>query len=507
MSIPKEPRQLMINLMYLVLTALLALNVSAEVMNAFFSLDKGLKGSMDIVEKSNVKLTENIAKVAAAYDKPENIKYKNNSEQAQRISKEFVDYIEGVRSKLFDLAGGPSKKDATIPKDVKNKDITTNMFVKQGLGKEIEAKIRETREKLLALADNDATTAAQMPLDIEPLPAGSDKKDWADFKFRQMPVAACFPILGKLQSDAKSSSAAVLNYCAKKVSGEEEIRMDSYEPVVSARKSYLISGESYEADIFLGAYSSTADNIRISAGGSGLAVKDGKAHYTAGTSSVGAKKFSVKIDVINPLTKEVKSYTKEFEYEVGQRSVAVQLDKMNVFYIGVDNPISVSAAGVSSNDVKVSATGVTATSTGGGKFTVRATTPGEATLTVSGGGASSTFKFRVKRIPDPTPMLGAKHKGGSMGNGEFKAQSGIAAVLENFDFEAKCDVTGFEVTYLPKRQDPVVRQNAGVRFGSDVMDMVNKAKPGDAYFFDNIKCKCPGDVAARNLGGLAFKIK
>lgn len=68
-------------------------------------------------------------------------------------------------------------------------------------------------------------------------------------------------------------------------------------------------------------------------------------------------------------------------------------------------------------------------------------------------------------------------------------------------------MTGFEVTYLPKRQDPVVRQNSGVRFSSDVQDMVNKAKPGDAYFFDNIKCKCPGDAAARNLGGLAFKIK
>ena len=187
--------------------------------------------------------------------------------------------------------------------------------------------------------------------------------------------------------------------------------------------------------------------------------------------------------------------------------MAVSLDKMNVFYIGVDNPISVSAAGVSSNDVKVTASGVAVTSDGGGKFTIRATTPGEATLTVTGGAASQTFKYRVKRIPDPVPMLGAKHRSKAMPNGEFKAQGGIASVLENFDFEAKCDIVGFETTYLPKRQDPITAQNAGARWNSQIQDYINKAKPGDAYFFDDIKCKCPGDAAPRNIGGLAFKIR
>jgi hypothetical protein len=180
---------------------------------------------------------------------------------------------------------------------------------------------------------------------------------------------------------------------------------------------------------------------------------------------------------------------------------------MNVFYIGVENPISVSAAGVSSNDVKVTATGVNVANKGGGHFTITASTPGEAVLTVSAPGVSQRFTYRVKRIPDPTPLLGAKHRSKAMANGEFKAQGGIASVLENFDFDAKCDVVGFEVTYLPKRQDPITKQNSGARWNGDVQDWVNKAKPGDAYFFDDIKCKCPGDAAARNLGGLAFKIR
>ncbi|MBP6825509.1 MAG: gliding motility protein GldM [Saprospiraceae bacterium] len=507
MSIPKEPRQLMINLMYLVLTALLALNVSAEVMNAFFSLDRGLKGSMDIVQKSNDRLKANIDKVADAYNKPENIKYKNNAAEAQRLTQEFVQYIDGVRTKLFELGKGPSSNDPSIPKDIRNKDVTTNYFINEGKGKEIEDKIKEIREKLLVLADNDQEVSAQLPLTIEPLPPGVKAKNWPELKFKQMPLAACFPILGKLQSDAKSSSAAILNYCAKKVSGEEEIRFDSYVPVVAANKSYLIQGETFEADVFLGAYSTQTDNIRITVNGGGLAVQQGKAHYTARAEGLGEKKLSVVISVVNPLTKDTKTYPGEFTYEVGQRSVAVSLDKMNVFYIGVENPISVSAAGVSSNDVKVTASGVSVSSKGGGHYVVTATTPGEANLTVAGGGASSTFKYRVKRIPDPVPMLGAKHRSKAMPNGEFKAQGGIAAILEAFDFEAKCDIVGFEMTYLPKRQDPIAKNNSGARWNSEVGEMINKAKPGDSYFFDDIKCKCPGDQAARNIGGLAFKIR
>ena len=505
MSIPKEPRQLMINLMYLVLTALLALNVSAEVMNAFFSLDKGLTSSRKIVEKNNDQLMTSIDKQAEAYKTEVNEKYRKNAKEAQRVADEFSAYIESIRKDVFDLGKGPSKNDETIPKDIRNKDVTTRYFINENHGKEIEDKINETRLKLLELADNDEKVKSSLPLSIEVLPADSKSKNWPEFKFKQMPVAAIFPILGKIQSDAKNSATAILNYCSDKM-GADKIIFDRFTPAVSPEKSYIIQGEKFVADVFLSAYSSSADNISISVNGNGLPIKDGIAHYETSTSGVGERAYKVSINVKNPLTGQTENFSKEFKYEVGQRSVAVSLDKMNVFYIGVDNPISVSAAGVSSNDVRVSATGVTASAQGGGKFIVRATTPGEAKLTVSGGGASQTFNYRVKRIPDPAPRLG-KYKGGQLGNGEFKAQGGISAVLENFDFDAKCDMVGFEFTYYPKRQDPIVVSNSGARWSGQASDMVNKAKPGDAYFFDDIKCKCPGDIAARNIGSIAIKIR
>ncbi|MFM7401818.1 MAG: GldM family protein, partial [Bacteroidota bacterium] len=75
------------------------------------------------------------------------------------------------------------------------------------------------------------------------------------------------------------------------------------------------------------------------------------------------------------------------------------------------------------------------------------------------------------------------------------------------DVDAKCDVGGFEVTYMHKRKDPITAQNVGARWNPQVGEYINKAKPGDSYFFDDVKCKCPGDAAARNIGGLAYKIR
>jgi gliding motility-associated protein GldM len=508
MSIPKEPRQLMINLMYLVLTALLALNVSAEVMNAFFSLDKGMENTGKIVDRSNVSVMKSINKQADAYKNPINAKYQANATKAQEITEGFNDYIESIRAKLIAAAGGPNPKVPGQPKDIRNKDLTTRMFVKEKLGDEIQAKIIETRASLLALVDNDTSMLNALPLGIEELPEGTKTKNWVEFKFKQMPVAAVIPTLGKMQSDAKNSYSSVLGYCAKKVSGEDDVRMDSYEPVMSSKTGYIIRGEKYEADVFLSAFSSTASNVSISVNGSGLPVTQGKAHYTASGESVGTKKYNVSINVTNPITKAVKNYQKEFQYEVGERSMAVSADKMNVFYIGVDNPLSVSAAGVSSNAINVTATGCNINKTGNGKFTVTATTPtNDASINVTAGGQSQKFPFRVKRIPNPVPRLGAQHNSKQMGNGEFKAQSGIAAILENFDFEAKCDIVGFKMAYLAKRQDPVEKTNSGARYSGECTELANKAKPGDVYYFDDIRARCPGDANARELGGLVFKIK
>ncbi len=505
MSIPKEPRQLMINLMYIVLTALLALNVSAEILNAFLTMDKGIVESSEIVGKSNLRMLAAINQQAEAYSQFEHLSEK--AKKAEAISAEFYNYIADLKQEIIDKSGGLDVND--LPKGKKDKDITTRMLVHEGRGNELEKKIKSLRTELLTLIEDEAVRSQleqSIPLNVKPVPEDSDKKSWSEFNFYQMPVAAILPLLSKFQNDAKISETTILDYFLRKTD-VTFIKPDAFKAVVSADKSYVIRGEELTTEIFLASYSSTADNISITVDGHSYPVIDGKATFKTRPESIGAKDFDVIVNVTNPLDGKVKTYTEKFKYEVGERSVTVAADKMNVFYVGVENPVSVSAAGIPSNEMQVSAEGVNIFKNSNGKYTAKPDRPGFAKITVSGGGLKpTTFEYRVKPIPTPIPMIGS-HKSGLISIGEFKLYKKISAVLENFDFDAKCNIVEFEMVRLPKLGDAVVVNNRGGNFSQEALRIIDKTKHGDIYYFDEIRAKCPGDIVTRKLNGMVFRIK
>ncbi len=542
MSIPKEPRQLMINLMYLVLTALLALNVSAEVMNAFFTLDEGNQASMATV---NSQLDQTVKGLKDLLSDESKAKYKAIEPAVDKVRADvnsFGAYIDGIRDNLIDAAGNINGEvdegdytlsyGKTVPKGKKNKDITTRILVEEGLGEELKGKLLEVKQKMVdtystLLTENGENFGLKpeeiqnriknignnLPLkvDDETWKLSEDKKSWADFKFRQMPLAAVMPLLSQMQSDAKSSEAALVNNMAE-LAGGRVVEFDAFFPVVQAEKSYVIKGEPFKAKISVGTYSSSLNpsDIGIFVDGRKLPVNnEGIAEYTASTGGVGTKTLKLRAEVINPLTGEKSDGDATYTYEVGERSVAISADKMNVFYIGVQNPISVSAAGVSSNDLRVNINGGGGTmkKTGSNSWDVTVTKPtADCKINVSGGGMNASKQFRVKRIPDPVARLGNKGDG-SMGNGEFKAQQGLIAWLDNFDFDAKCNIQGFNLVKVAKRSDPVEVTNQGGRFGSKAANLARSAKPGDTFYFENVKARCPGDAAGRKINSLVYRIK
>jgi len=526
MSIPKEPRQLMINIMYLVLTAMLALNVSAKIINAFFVIDKGIKTSnsrLGVANDSTVKDMERNAE----QNKERYSKVVSTAKQVQAKSKEFIAYVETLRDAMVEQTGGMYPEEdihhAGQPKGYKNKEITTRYLVNQGNGSKLEQRVNATREELIQMLRSlknlkgikiteeelqQLENSIALQITAKDWTKERGVSNWSEYTFKQLPLAAAFPLLTKFQNDMKSSEAAILNYLSSLI-GKSEVKVDQFIPISSPIKSYIIAGEQFESTISVGATSkSFNDNVSIRVNGSALRVENGSAKYTAGSSEPGVKNYKVDIAVKNPTTGEVFSNSETFEYEVGRRSVTVSADKMNVFYMGVENPVSVAAAGVSSNDLRVNVTGnVTKTSGGGSKFTVRGTSPGKATVTVSGGGLKSTsFEFRVKPIPDPVAKIN-NSTGGEIGNGVLKAQGGVIPVLDGFDFDARCDILGFNVIYLPRRQDPVQVTNPGGVFSGPARNVINQAKPGDQYFFDNIRAKCPGDAAGRKINNISFKVQ
>ncbi|BDS13901.1 type IX secretion system motor protein PorM/GldM [Aureispira anguillae] len=537
MSIPKEPRQLMINLMYLVLTAMLALNVSAEIINAFFALDKGNQHSMDIVNEQ-LNITENSLDALLKDDSKQRFQpIAPAVDDIRNTTKGLIAYINEIRDLLIDEGGDMNGQHDDgdyidshghkVPKGKKNKDITTRILVDGGKGNELEQKITTSKKHLLEVyikllrehGTNFDLSAEEIENKIKNLERNitleigeewkhSDKKSWADFKFRQMPLAAVLPLLSQIQSNAKSTEAAIVNDLTA-VAGGKVIEIDQFFPVINAQKSYVIKGEPFKAEISLGSYSSQLDpsNIQLTVNGSPLKIgADGKAILTQNTTATGSKKLTLGCKVTNPLTGEVKTGTSVFEYEVGMRSATVSADKMNVFYIGVDNPITVTAAGVPSAQLKVACSGGTMTGSGA-KRTIRVSRPGKATVSLSGGGLAKTdFEFRVKRIPNPIVKLGTKVDG-LMNSGEFRAQLGLLPILENFDFGAKCKIQSYTMFYTRKREDPTEIKGTGGRFSGKVAIAIKQAKPGDSYAFTEVKAKCPGDTVARRVNGLSFTIR
>lgn len=526
MSIPKEPRQLMINVMYLVLTALLALNVSAEIFNAFDMVDKGLIKANDALDSANKDLPKAIKD--SAKKSAEAQKYGDRVDKVGQISKEGTQYLADLFEKVVDEAGNRDKQlndadyiiDQNGNREFKGKrdyDATTRLLVDSGEGEKMKAHMLAIKGKYMALID-DADKAAfesKMPIVIDDnawKKSLNPKKSWSDFTFGHMPLGACAPIFSKFSNDIKSAEAGVLNYLAGKVGLTKEVVLNKFSVVSAPKKSYVILGESFETDVFLSASADAQSNtgISISVNGSRLPLdKDGRAKYTAKAGEVGVKKYSATASITNPITGKTDSYKSDFEYEVGQRSVAVSATKMNVFYMGVANPVAVSAAGVPSAQVKVNMTGGSIERGGDGNYVVRVQGPpgGNASITVSAPGVTQSFPFRIKKIPDPIPTLGPKERGGKIGNGTFKGLGGLVPTLENFDFEAKCDIVGFQLVRVAKRQDPEFAPNGGTRISGAAASLQAKAVPGDKYFFQDIKCKCPGDANTRDLGQLVFDIQ
>ncbi len=180
--------------------------------------------------------------------------------------------------------------------------------------------------------------------------------------------------------------------------------------------------------------------------------------------------------------------------------------------MGIDNPLTIAVSSYAPEQVQISIDNGTFTGEKG-EYIWNPVTPGKAqimvTLTENDGNTRTleTINFRVKRVPDPIAKLGKIYQQTAIKAATFMAQSGIVAALDNFDFDAKCTVTGFTMTLVPLRADPIEVINKGGRFSAAARRLVNRVKAGDTVYFDNIKCKCPGDTAPRKLNSLVFKIK
>jgi gliding motility-associated protein GldM len=499
-------RQKMINIMYLVLLAMLALNVSSSILDAFKTINDSLTASAANVGNSvqqlftafeQTRLKESPERAAPIYQK---------AKAAQMVSAELNDLITKIKNELITQSSGYDELTGDL-KERDNLDIGYNVMINKKRAKALKEKINDTREKLKLLLGKEDSSSVSFTLNAnDPVKHNGSAKNWEELNFGEgVPLTADFTILSKIQADNKNAESEVV----KKILGKMDraiVNLDKFEAVAVAPTSYLIQGQPYKAQVFLTAYDSRS-TPQMEVGGSPISVTDGRGVYNASTSREGVFSWKGTIKV-KQTDGSIKTYTTpEQQYMVARPSAVVSPDKMNVFYIGVDNPVSVSVPGIPSKNIRI---GISAGSLNGtsGKYVARVTSPGMVTVTVSAEifpgktEVLSRTQFRAKRIPDPIAKFSGR-SGGGVPTVALKAQDAIYATLDNFDFDARFKITRFSLIIANPRESASVQVTSGNALSNEMQASLSSIKPGSHVIFDNIIAVGP-DGAPRQLAPVAL---
>ncbi len=517
-----SPRQKMINMMYLVLTAMLALNVSAEILKAFSMINNSLEATNGSIKQKNDGLYSAFEKKMADEPGKAEVNYKK-AMMVKKESEELLKFVQGIKDKMTDAGGNKNGKvdkedfkteqGITRVVDDGNIDISSTLLVipdgKSKLGNELKEKINAYRSKIESVISGDDKAKVKIYLEAATDPekkAGEAAKNWLQSSFGEMPLMGAITLLTKFESDIRNTETEVVGYLLGDIDAQS-FKFDQLVAKVIAPSNYVLTGQDYQADVLLVAYDSRQD-LNIVVGGQTLPVEAGLGKYKIRATSEGEKKWGGVIKVKNPATGQETDYPFESSYTVARPAAVVSPDKMNVFYIGVDNPVSISAPGVTPANLQPSISGGGSIKGSNGSYVVNVSSPGKVTVTVNGkgpDGKSSVMgasEFRVKYVPDPVATIGGLDPG-QVGTAQFKAQGGMIAMLKDFDFDLRFNIQSFRMIYIAPRADPQVEVVSGPMYSGRSQQIIRNAKPGDRFIFDDIKAIGP-DKVTRKLNPVTY---
>ena len=517
MALPKEPRQKMINMMYLVLTALLALNVSSEILNAFVTVNGSITKSNDLIADKNKLTYESFAeKLKDPTTHAQAEAWAPKADEAKKLSADLFGYIETLKADL-EKAAGTHENHQTNKQEINadNLDAAIRLMDKEGKGKELYSKLGDFKKQMLALLGNDATQVAHfdkaLPIDLS-VPAsksgnkyGDDVNGWIQSYFHMTPAIAALTILSKFQNDVKNSEAQIVDYFHSKI-GEVKLVYNQFQAIATSNTTYAMPGDPVEITAGVGAFSDAA-KPKISINGQSMPISaEGTALFKTTASGTGDHTVNVTIDFNKP-DGTVGHVVKTIKYTVGVPSGAsIFLEKMNVLYIGVENPLTVSGGSVGAEKTRVSFADGSITKAGGDRYIAKPTKPGMSEIVVTAEGKTFKFPMRLKYLPPPAAFIGAK-KGGSISSAEFKAIGAVIAKLEESDFMAPFQVVSYRLGAVG---GPIQlyreATNEGNRWNGQAASIVSSAGPGTRIFIDAINVVGP-DGRKREIPGMQFSLK
>lgn len=523
MAFPKDLRQRMINLMYLVLMAMLAINIDPAALQGYKTINNGMSASFSAFDAKN-KATVVAIKAKADEDKKEDqLKYAELAEQVNGVSIDMDSRIDGLIADIHELS--TNKKGEYI---IDSKDAADILMIEGGEASNVRTKIQQVITQYSdfvnqsPLSDSAKTElinnfALQNPTDESVLsdPDNKEKMGWEDYTFTGKPAIALEAMLNQIKNDAKATEGQILETFARELDADKiDIPFDTYSIAVVPKSTYVESGDSFSAKINVGQSSSQAKNLtKIFVDGRELPVDDkGFANYTAKKGLGEYKLSNVYAEVTNPQTGVVTKVTLEdpLSYKVinapDKPAATVSADKMNVLYVGLDNPVSVSATG-DLGAVTATCSGCSSFSkNGSGGYNAKvANTAAGKTVNIAvsqNGNAVESKEFRVLKVPDPSLKLGNKRPGSSMSTAELAAQRILRADLSNFPYETKFEIVSYDLALL-KNATPFTAKGNGARITPEMTNAFKRVGPGWLVVFRNIKVRGPaGDV--RDVGSVTY---
>ena len=581
-----SPRQKMINMMYLVLTALLALNVTKEILLAFTVIDNSLKKSTANIEVKTVQMVSQLQKIAGDNQAAKAaLGYCND---ANKATSDFIKNIREIKTHLLRYSLGaidPNDKNIkpedafSIPdearKDYKffkefpwvetkngempelkagdNLDDHVRYFNEElagKRGKDLELAINDARVKLLGLlkkaqADGDLGKNAEtrsflnskmIELSQKTSLTAGDVKDpfsnksgkikdkegkmlnWSEVYFHSTPLAAVFAILSKTENDAKLLESEICQALAESVSAAD-FKFDAIIPVVAAKTGAVVTGQTYEADILLAAYNSKAD-MKVFVNGNSIPVEAGVGKYKVTPQSPGTNNLDVKISVPKPGGGEEIKVGKA-EFTAFAPSAAISADALAVFYVGLENPVSISVGGIDPSNYLVRIVneqgGPTSAKIIGSKgryqVSIAKRTDAKVKIQVAVKLSDGRVKnmgekvFKVNRVPDPRFRCGGVEFKGSVNVNALKYQQAATAVLDGFVYEGvKFRVTGYKFMAVGRRTNGPKFAKSGSADLGPIKAILDQLGPGDLMTFTDITAIGP-DGTERLLDNASAQVK
>ena len=499
------PRQKMINLMYVVLMAMLAMNVSSDVLKGFSLVDEGLNRTKDNSSVQNEAIyatledamKQNPEKTRVWYQKAMHVKAATDS---------LYDFAEQLKVDIVREADG---KDGDVH-NIKNRDnleAATHVMLAPGVGKgaKLKAAIDGYREKVLRIINDSvqrriigSNLSTEVPSTLSGL-----GKNWQEYMFENTPVVAAVTLLTKLQTDVKQAESQILHKLISNID-VKDVRVNQISAFVIPSSKTVVRGGSFSADIVMAAVDTT-QRPDIYVGNTLL--KSSNGHFETVCNSIGDFTLKGYIVMHNGNGEEIR---REFEqpYTVVEPSATVSATLMNMLYAGYQNPISVSVPGVPANKINVSMTNGTLTKKGNGQYVAvpsKVGTDAVFTVTAENEGRQQQmgkFEFHVRKLPDPTGYIEVqdasgnkdRFKGGRISKQVLLTAGGIGAAIDDGLLNIAFRVVGFETVFVDRMGNAMPEVSNSASFTPNQISRIRSLSRGKIFNISRIKVIGPDGI-------------